>query len=72
MVAAAPVLIIIFAMLFLGWMNRNFDYQCVQCGCVFSLSFPQACLSPHAMGRKLVRCPECGNMGWANAVRKEP
>lgn len=68
--AFAPLAFISVAMLFLGWMNRSFDYECSQCGSRFSLSFWQAALSPHMMGRKLVRCHECGNWGWATAVRK--
>ena len=68
--AATPIVIILLAMLLMGWINRSFDYECAECGARFSLSFWQAALSPHMMGRKLVRCPECGSRGWAAATRK--
>lgn len=69
--AIVPVLIIALAMLFMGWINRNFDYECAGCGRRFSLSFWQAALSPHMMGRKFVRCPGCGRRGWAAAIRRQ-
>ena len=40
--------------------NRNFDYQCGNCGNQFSLPAWKGALLPHSMGRKLVRCPNVG------------
>ena len=52
------------------WMTSNFDYQCVNCGEMFSLSTLQAMIAPHAMGKKLVKCPNCEKVTWATHVRK--
>ena len=70
----APIIVlaivIVLAATWQRWMTNNFDYQCANCGAIFGLPTWQAMISPHAMGRKLVRCPNCGSMTWATPVRK--
>ena len=53
-----------------GWIARNFEYKCPNCGNRFSLSLFAGALSPHAMGRKWVRCPRCGKRSWVYPVPK--
>lgn len=70
-----PIIILAIVAIFVAfWQRRtssNFDYQCGNCGAIFSLPTWQAVIAPHAMGRKLVKCPNCGSMTWATPVRKE-
>ncbi len=74
MIKLFPLIVVaVAAILGLSWqnlINRNYDYQCQNCGAVFSLSTFQAFVLPHMMGRKLVRCPVCGQMTWAERVPK--
>ncbi|MDA8440709.1 MAG: hypothetical protein M0Z51_17880 [Propionibacterium sp.] len=51
-------------------MSARFDYECATCGHRFSLSPGLATIAPHSMGRKWVRCPECGARTWATRVPK--
>ncbi len=67
--AILPVIIVI-AFIWQRWMNRHFDYQCENCRAVFPLPIWQGVFAPHAMGRKLVRCPNCGQMSWVSPVNK--
>jgi predicted RNA-binding Zn-ribbon protein involved in translation (DUF1610 family) len=69
-----PIIIVALAVAFVAfwqrWIAGNFDFQCAKCGEVFSLPAWQAMIAPHAMGRKLVKCPNCGEMTWATLVHK--
>lgn len=65
------VLVAIFALMMINWRARHFDYQCEICGAIFSLPFSAAITSIHMMGRKYVKCPNCGQWCWANPVPKE-
>ncbi len=65
-IAAVTLLAVVWA----RWTNSHFDYQCPNCGEIFSLSVLQAMAVPHMSGRKLVRCPNCGRVSWATPVAK--
>ncbi len=52
------------------WIISNLDYQCTKCGGYIYLSTWQATTAFHLMGRKWVRCPHCGQMTWAEPIRK--
>jgi len=65
-----PGLVLILYAFWQSWLTSNFDYQCANCGAVFGLPTWQAMIAPHAMWRKLVRCPNCGQVTWAGLVRK--
>lgn len=69
--AIVPVVIIIAAVIMIAKWNISFDYQCEYCLQIFSLSFVEAVLSMHCMGKKLVYCPHCGARTWAVPVPKE-
>jgi DNA-directed RNA polymerase subunit RPC12/RpoP len=64
------IVVLIVAALVQRWISSNFDYQCANCGEIFSLSAWQAMFVPHSMGKKLVRCPHCGQTTWATPVPK--
>jgi DNA-directed RNA polymerase subunit RPC12/RpoP len=67
---AIPVIFVV-VLVSQTYMSRNFDYQCGNCGERFSPSALAAALSPHRFGgQKLLRCPHCGRLGWAQAVPK--
>ena len=73
----AEGLVMVVAVFILGtlWqsvVNRSSDYACPSCGARFSPSSLGAMLSPHMMGRRLLRCPQCGASGWASRVPKGP
>jgi DNA-directed RNA polymerase subunit RPC12/RpoP len=53
-----------------GVVNRTVDYECPSCGARFSPSAAGAVLTPHMLGRRLMRCPACGVVGWASMVPK--
>jgi DNA-directed RNA polymerase subunit RPC12/RpoP len=69
-----PIIVVAIVTVFVAfsqrWMISNFDYQCANCGEIFGLSTLQAMIAPHAMGKKLVKCPNCGKVIWATPVRK--
>jgi DNA-directed RNA polymerase subunit RPC12/RpoP len=66
-----PVIFVI-TVVFQTFMSRNFDYQCGNCGERFSPSPLAAAIAPHRFGGlKLLRCPHCGKVTWASALRKE-
>jgi DNA-directed RNA polymerase subunit RPC12/RpoP len=65
-----PLIVLVFYAFWQSWISSNFDYQCANCGAIFTLQTWQAMIAPHAMWRKLVRCPTCGQMTWATLVRK--
>lgn len=69
----AVIPIVIFAVAFSAqfFLASRRDWQCGNCGHIFSLSPIAATLMPHSFGgRKLVRCPNCGALGWASPVPK--
>lgn len=65
-----PILLV-FTALAQVLMNKNFDYQCGNCGAKFSISPIMGAFAPHSMGRKLVKCPKCGVTAWASRVPKD-
>lgn len=71
-----PILVIpaLFVFVLLGqyMISRGFDYKCGKCGNEFSPSILTTALAPHNFGRKLLRCPECGKIGWAKPIHKNP
>jgi ribosomal protein S27AE len=68
--ALVAVLVLIIYAFWQAWIIGNFDYQCGNCGYIFSLQLLDAMFAPHAFWRKLVRCPNCGQMTWAALVQK--
>ena len=66
-----PILIVIAALLFAAFINKGYDYQCGKCNKVFSPSAWKAILTPHAMGKRLLKCPHCGSTSWATPVPKD-
>ena len=73
--AFLPVVIILIALLGSYAVQRRttnaFDYRCMNCGNVFSLSPFVAVVSPHRLrGRKFARCPLCGTRSWVTRVPK--
>jgi DNA-directed RNA polymerase subunit RPC12/RpoP len=68
-IVSAAILTVLFAF-WQRWMSSTFDYQCANCGEIFSLPAWQAMLALHVVETKLVRCPNCGQMTWATPVRK--
>jgi len=65
-----PIVLIVIAVIIVLQTNKNFDYQCSNCGAIFSLSALSALFSLHMMGKKFVRCPHCGAVTWANRIPK--
>ena len=64
------VAIIVIAFFMQKWRVSNFEYKCGKCGAKFDLPAIKAVFSPHVFGSKLVRCPECGKMTWAEYSRR--
>ncbi len=60
----------VFALYWARWQTSTFDYQCANCGQIFGLSPWQALAVPHAMGKKWLKCPTCGQATWAAPVPK--
>jgi len=71
-----PIIVIPLGLAAQYFLASRADWQCGSCGHTFSLSPFAAIFLPHSPGnsfggRKLVRCPNCGAMGWATAVPKQ-
>jgi hypothetical protein len=48
-----------------------FDYRCMNCGNIFSISPLLATVTPHRLGgRKLARCSLCGLRSWVTPIPK--
>ena len=60
-----------FAVLIQWVVVRNYSYQCANCGHVFNLSLSQGVFAPQTLGKKRVRCPNCGQVTWAVRVRRD-
>jgi hypothetical protein len=69
-----PLIILPFGLAFavlIPWVViRNHSYQSTNCGHVFNLSLSQGVFAPHAMGKKRVCCPSCGQVTWVIPVSK--
>ncbi len=63
-------MVAIFGFFWLRWVILNYDYQCANCGAVFSIPVIQALIVSHSFGKKWVQCPNCGQTTWANPVPK--
>ncbi len=59
------------AVILLMAMSRSVQYQCDNCGGIFSLSPFIAVAAPHMMGKKFVRCPRCGIVSWVSPMHRE-
>jgi len=44
-------------------------WQCTKCGHVFKIDVWTDLKSPHQPDSKRLRCPQCGEVGWAKAVQ---
>jgi DNA-directed RNA polymerase subunit RPC12/RpoP len=66
-----PLIVIPLGLVVQTAFTRRFNWQCGNCGHVFSLSPVSAALMPHSFGgRKLARCPNCGVRSWVSPVPK--
>ncbi len=63
--------VLVLTAIFQAVLNKSFDYECENCGKKFSVPPFISVLTPHIMGRKLVKCPYCGKRTWAKRVRKD-
>ena len=70
MSAILPVIGLVVLMVLQISKNQRYVYQCDECGEKISLSVWAGALAPHSMGKKWVKCPKCGRMGWATPVPK--
>ena len=52
------------------WQVRHTGYRCAGCGNEFEMSLVGSLVSPHTMTAKHLRCPSCGELGWAKVLRK--
>jgi DNA-directed RNA polymerase subunit RPC12/RpoP len=70
----APIIVVvgilILTIIVQAVVSKNFNYKCGNCGNEFSISPVTGVLTPHNMGRKLLKCPSCGKITWARRVRK--
>jgi len=60
-----------------NWHTRTFAYRCPKCGHEFEISTLRNLVSPHGPSRrgggwKLLRCPECKRLGFADVLGKVP
>ena len=70
--ALVPIVIIAVVVVTQSFLANRYDWQCANCGHVFSLSPVAAALLPHRpVMRKLARCPSCGVLSWASPVAKQ-
>jgi len=58
-------------LLLVGWVNRHFGYRCRSCGHDFEISLFVNLVSPHGMGWKYLKCPDCGRRTRAKVLRKK-
>jgi DNA-directed RNA polymerase subunit RPC12/RpoP len=70
-----PVVIIAVGFIVQFFFQRNvltrYDYQCGSCGATFSPAALSLALAPHRpVGRKYMRCPQCGRWSWVTPVPK--
>lgn len=65
------LLAVVFSLLIANWRTQNFDYQCEKCGARFNLQPLIAVFSLHMMGKKFVKCPNCGRWCWVSPIPKE-
>ena len=70
--AFLPIIVIAAVLVVQYVLASRYDWQCENCGQVFSLSPLAAAVLPHRPGmRKLARCPDCGVRSWASPVPKQ-
>jgi ribosomal protein S27AE len=70
--ALIPVIVIALVLVTQFFIASRYDWQCGNCGHVFSISPAAAALMPHRpVGRKLARCPNCGVRSWVSPVPKQ-
>lgn len=68
---ACLILVLDGLLLLVGWVNRNFGYQCRNCGHEFEISLITNLVSPHGMGCKHLKCPSCGQRTRAKVLKKQ-
>ena len=69
--ALVPIVVIALVLGVQYVLASRYDWQCENCGNVFSLSPAAAAVLPHRpVMRKLARCPNCGVRTWASPVPK--
>jgi DNA-directed RNA polymerase subunit RPC12/RpoP len=57
--------------LLVRWHARSTAYRCPVCGNEFEISTLTDLASPHAFGKKYLKCPRCGNRRWMQVLIKE-
>lgn len=67
----ALIVAVLFGVLWhLSRWNKTHDFECPNCGKVFSLSLSDMISSPHRLRECSVKCPGCGAIVWAVPVPK--
>lgn len=64
-------MVITIVYLLVYWSNSIYNYICAHCGFRFSISLFTNLISPNFFRTKYLRCPECKDLSWCQAVRKE-
>jgi hypothetical protein len=72
LIIVLPILVILLGVILYLYdhFNKTHDFECPNCGTRTSLSFSDMLSSPHMMNKCSVKCPGCGEIVWAAAVRK--
>jgi uncharacterized C2H2 Zn-finger protein len=67
------ILAVLLAAMFLAQviLRKRYNFQCADCGHIFSPSALVMTLTPHRFGTKLLKCPECGKVTWAARMPKK-
>jgi len=66
-----PAAGLVIAALALGWVavrGSRSHFVCPKCGAAFKAGIATFMLTPHMMGKRLVRCPNCNNTEYMAPV----
>jgi DNA-directed RNA polymerase subunit RPC12/RpoP len=55
-------------LLIVVWHTKKFAYRCPNCNEVFEISVIDNFLGPNHITKKYLKCPKCGNRGWAQIM----
>ena len=58
-------------LLLVGWVNHSYGYRCKNCIHEFEISLFTSLITPHGMGWKYLKCPQCGKRTKAKVLKKE-
>jgi DNA-directed RNA polymerase subunit RPC12/RpoP len=56
--------------LLVRWHANNTAYRCPTCTSEYEISFFTDFISPHVPNKKYLKCPHCGEKGWAEVLMK--